>query len=779
MIDCLIVGFNEIETARYVRMVRSMGTESGAWRDLNLALLDHRGELHHALEVFADLHHEGRPGPRSQLHNADFLWPTILYLGSYLQRRGFTFDYVNLFAREKEEFRSKVREHKVLTVAITTTLYVIPEPILDIVEFVRREDPNVRIIVGGPYVSNNTGALDDDGLQRFFKLIGADFYVDSSEGEETLARLLGALKCGGDVTEIPNLAFHRGDNYVTTQKATESSSLAEEAVRYELFPRRDIGAFVSLRTAKSCPFSCAFCGFPARAGHYVVLDVERVAQELDAIRDQGVTTLTFLDDTFNVPKKRFRELLRMMIDRRYGFRWNSFYRSDHGDAATIALMAEAGCEGVFLGIESGSDSILQAMRKTSRRRHYLEAIPLFRRHGILTHANMIVGFPGETHETFLESVSLVEEAQPDFYRAQLWYADPVTPVWQRRDELGIIGEAFSWSHRTMDSATASDLVEKMFLCVRNSVWLPQYGFELWSTFYLQRFGMDRDQLKNFLRCFNAGIRRRLVWPDAGADAPLTEALRRSAQFDRGIAPDMAAVAPYDGGRYTAAEAFWCGLFAVHRPRPTLPAIPDVDAGRVSESILLPITSCDRIAAADIELRAAVLAAFAIVLIRITGRDDAVLIVSDGGYDLPLRLYPGACGSFQSLATEAAALWREAWRHRQLAAHFLGNTHRLAHWGARPPQPDVSFHFGHASQARMADGRGLQLRALPRPEGLLLELDFLPDCLGQADAERLLALLYAILSAAGGRPETATRDIGEAPLPLTPTVAEDAVAEFNF
>jgi radical SAM PhpK family P-methyltransferase len=779
MIDCLIVGFNEIDTARYVRMVRSMGTASGAWRDLNLALLDYRGELHHALEVFADLHHEGRPGPSLQLHNADFLWPTILYLGSYLQRRGFTFDYVNLFAREKEEFRRKLHEHKVLTVAITTTLYVIPEPILDIVEFVRREAPDVRIVVGGPYVSNNTSALDDEGLQRFFKLIGADFYVDSSEGEETLARLLDALKGGGDVTEIRNLAFRRGGRYVTTPKTTESSSLADEAVRYDLFPRRDIGSFVSLRTAKSCPFSCAFCGFPARAGHYVVLDVERVAQELDAIRDQGVTTLTFLDDTFNVPKKRFRELLRMMIDRRYGFRWNSFYRSDHGDAATIALMAEAGCEGVFLGIESGSDSILQAMRKTSRRRHYLEAIPLFRRHGIVTHANMIVGFPGETHETFLESVSLVEEARPDFYRAQLWYADPVTPVWQRRDELGIVGEAFSWSHRTMDSATASDLVEKMFLCVQNSVWLPQYGFELWSTFYLQRFGMDRAQLKNFLRCFNAGIRRRLVWPDAGPDAPLTDALRHSAQFDRGIAPDMAAVAPYDGARYAAAEAFWCGLFAGYRTRPTLPAVSNTGVTRASDSVLLPIAACDRLAAVDIELRAAVLAALAIVLTRITGDDEAVLTVSDDGCDLPLRLYPGPRGSFRDLSTEAAALWEAAWRHRQLAAHFLGNPHRLAHWGARPPPPDVGFHFGNASKRYVANGRALQLHALRRPEGLLLELDFSVDCLGQADAERLLALLRAILSAAGVRPEAATRDIGEAPLSLTPAVADDAVAEFNF
>ena len=46
-----------------------------------------------------------------------------------------------------------------------------------------------------------------------------------------------------------------------------------------------------------------------------------------------------------------------MIRKKYGFRWNSFYRCDQGDEETIKLMAEAGCEGVFLGVESGSDEI--------------------------------------------------------------------------------------------------------------------------------------------------------------------------------------------------------------------------------------------------------------------------------------------------------------------------------------------------------------------------------------------------------------------------------------
>src|SRR6185369_13411980 len=146
----------------------------------------------------------------------------------------------------------------------------------------------------------------------------------------------------------------------------------------------------------------------------------------------------------------------------YGFRWNSFYRSDHGDPATIELMSEAGCEGVFLGIESGSDQMLERMNKASRRHDYLGALEVFNRTGIQTYASLILGFPGETEETIAETVSLIEEGRPTFYRAQLWYCDPITPIWERREELGIQGSAFNWSHDTMDWRTACEHIERIF-----------------------------------------------------------------------------------------------------------------------------------------------------------------------------------------------------------------------------------------------------------------------------------------------------------------------------
>ena len=532
-LDCVILGFYDYPFRGYVDLLRGMGTGSGSYQDLSLAFIELDGEPMRALDVFTRFYHDGRPGPHKLFHNADFLWPVVAYLTSYLGRRGLDVDYVNLPHLEGERLAALL-EDGVRSVAITTTLYVSPHPILAMVENVRRLDPDVPIIIGGPYIANQKQLLDHASLTALFEYLGCDIYVLCQEGEATLARLLEAIRTGEPLQRVPNLAFRGGDGRFTfTMPQPEANELGENIIDYKPFVGTSLGEFLSVRTSKSCPFACAFCGFPERAGAYKYLDVSGVERLLNAVADTGaVTTLTFLDDTFNVPKGRFKELLRMMIRNRYGFRWNCLYRADHGDDEAIDLMAESQCEGVFLGVESGSDQMLQRMNKSARRKHYLHAIPRLNSCGISTYASLIIGFPGETNETIRDTIELVEEAAPEYYRTQLWYADPVTPIWQQRQAYGITGEGFNWSHATMSVGEACDRINSTFLDVKNAEWLPQFGFEQWSVFYLSRLGMTRPQIRRFVGCFNAIIKHALASGGAAAPPELVDDLRASCQFDR-------------------------------------------------------------------------------------------------------------------------------------------------------------------------------------------------------------------------------------------------------
>lgn len=784
MIDCLLIGFNSSNFPDYVRMVKAMGEDSGAFKDLELAYIEHQNKPYQSMDILNHFYAEGKESHKP-FHNADFVWPVITYLGSYLNRHGLTFDYVNLFQTEKELLKEKLLANEYLTIAITTTLYVSPHPVMEIVSFIRKYNKTARIVVGGPHIANSSKVADEASLQSFFKYLGGDFYVISSEGEATLVNLINAFKQGADLAAVENIAYRRGKEFVLTAQTIERSSLEENMVDYTIFPRAEFGEFISTRTAKSCPFTCSFCAFPERAGKYVYEGVEIVEHELNHIRELGgVSTVTFIDDTFNVPKGRFKEILRMMIRNGYGFRWNSTYRCDHGDEEAIELMAEAGCEGVFLGIESGSDTMLKTMNKTAKRQDYIRAIPLLSKAGISTYASLVVGFPTETYETLQETIDLVEEAKPDFFRAQLWYCDPVTPIWRQREKYGIKGSAFNWSHDTMDARTASDLIDRMFIGVENSVWLPQNGFEQWSTFYLQRKGMSLERIKTFLRSFNAAIKERLLDPGRREISPeLLESLKQSCQFDKTSEPDLTPVELLSGARYLAAEEHWADVFRAETqpaeaPRPAVtkaaaePARLDFAPERkLAESLKAQYGE---------RLPELLLAAYGLLLARRQGTDASNVVASfeerAAGGALPVRVGAGGASDFAALLRETGRQRELGAEHGRFAFHILSSEARARVRGIRAPRFRHGFVYRHGDGAggelaralksypAVAAGLALTFEAFESEGHLDLRFSYAKSEYGREECEQMAIELLALLASVAADPAAPLAELATTAVP---------------
>lgn len=82
MTDCLLIGFNDSNFEDYVRMVKTMGSDSGASSDLELAFIRLEGKPYRSLDVLNHFHYRDKAGAHRPFHNADFLWPVITYLGS-------------------------------------------------------------------------------------------------------------------------------------------------------------------------------------------------------------------------------------------------------------------------------------------------------------------------------------------------------------------------------------------------------------------------------------------------------------------------------------------------------------------------------------------------------------------------------------------------------------------------------------------------------------------------------------------------------------------------
>jgi p-methyltransferase len=462
------------------------------------------------VELLSHVHRQATgaaPGAEDEFKSGDIPNLAAVYLTHYLRRHGFRAKYLNLFLYEQKRLREYLAE-KPLCIAITTTFYGLNFPVTEIIRTIRQYDQETKIVVGGPLVANHHRRLPPAELLLALADMEADVYVIEGQGELTLGRIVQCLREGGDLATVPNIVYRSAaGKLVMNPREPENNSLDENYIDWRFFSDEKLGATLQTRSARSCAFSCAFCAYPTRAGKLTLAGLSTIENELDSMRDiGGVRNTVFIDDTFNVPLPRFKEICRLMIRKRYGFNWFSYFRCSNSDEEAIDLMAESGCRGVFLGIESGSNTILQNMDKHAAIAQYLEGIRLLRQRGILTFGSFITGYPGETAGTVRETIDFIKESKVDYYRSQIWYCEPGTPIFSRKDQYGIEGEGFSWVHDTMDSLEAMDHIDRAFLEIQGSEWLPQWSFDFWIIPYLMGKGMTIEQFRRFMTNANQLLR---------------------------------------------------------------------------------------------------------------------------------------------------------------------------------------------------------------------------------------------------------------------------------
>lgn len=503
-LDCVVIGYNELPFEQYEGFLKAYGEESEAYRDLKFSFMDLNGKKLDYIGlmnyVFSRAYRNGEPlSINEQFKSGEIPNLAAVYLTNFLRYRGHQARYINLFQYEKDRLAEYLAEDP-YCVAITTTFYVVNLPVIEMVEFIRRHNSKVKIVVGGPLVANHNRSFQGDELKAALDDMGADIYVVEGQGEDTLSQIVSCLKENGDLKNVPNIIYFEDGKLQRTLSKNENNSLDEHYLDWTLFPGENLGSTIQTRTARSCAFKCSFCNYPGRAGALSLASIDTIQKELDSMRALGnVKNVVFIDDTFNVPFPRFKEICRMMIRNKYDFNWFSYFRCSNSDEEAIDLMAQSGCKGVFLGIESGSPSILVNMNKAATIEKYSKGIEMLRQRGVMTFGSFITGFPGETEMTVSETVDFIKTNKPDFYRSQMWYSEPGTPIQMEREKYAIEGEGFVWSHATMDSLEAMEQIENMFLSLDESIWLPQWSFDFWTIPYLLGRGISIADFREFMK----------------------------------------------------------------------------------------------------------------------------------------------------------------------------------------------------------------------------------------------------------------------------------------
>jgi radical SAM superfamily enzyme YgiQ (UPF0313 family) len=168
-------------------------------------------------------------------------------------------------------------------------------------------------------------------------------------------------------------------------------------------------------------------------------------------------------------------------------------------------MKKAGCIGVFLGLESGNNTILKNMDKRATVEEYLRGISFLHKHEIPAYGAFIIGFPGETSQTVEETIKFIKKANLLYYRLFTWIYVDLAPIAREKDtysiEVDTGGKNFSpvWKHSTMTSSEALDKCKLIMKEVNNSIHCT-VPFDY--AFYLNNNAGTKQLFNESLKLFN-------------------------------------------------------------------------------------------------------------------------------------------------------------------------------------------------------------------------------------------------------------------------------------
>lgn len=226
-------------------------------------------------------------------------------------------------------------------------------------------------------------------------------------------------------------------------------------------------------SVRGCPYRCSFCNYPFLFDDKVFRkkSAEKIAEDWASYKAEGVEHIVCLDSLFTMPRKRIETLCDLLIDREINIKWTCYARADDLlDLDLVMKMKAAGASQFQIGIESGSQEILDAMNKRCTVESNYLAIQNCRLAGITTVTSIIVGFPGETKETVDKTLSFLAQAQPDFhFLATFSVRVEDVPILNQknRNKYGLskmdnpLTFAPYWKHDSMSAAEAGQQVRRM------------------------------------------------------------------------------------------------------------------------------------------------------------------------------------------------------------------------------------------------------------------------------------------------------------------------------
>jgi radical SAM superfamily enzyme YgiQ (UPF0313 family) len=254
------------------------------------------------------------------------------------------------------------------------------------------------------------------GTGQFFTLLGAQSMEAcpgfdaalTGEPEGGFDELLARMEQGASLENLPGLMLHRSGKVVAAPPRAPLQDLdslpfpARDLLRRDAYRLPHNGRpFTLVNVARGCPGACSFCIAPAYHGHRLRRhSLEYTLGEIESCMcDLGLRDFLFWEEIFAHDRDFAMSLCEAFLQKGWKLSWASTTRADRVDAELLQLMKRAGCFLLGLGIESGSQEVLNLAHKGETVEDMRRAVELCRAAGVQTMGHFIFGLPGETPQT--------------------------------------------------------------------------------------------------------------------------------------------------------------------------------------------------------------------------------------------------------------------------------------------------------------------------------------------------------------------------------------------
>ncbi|NQT06214.1 MAG: B12-binding domain-containing radical SAM protein [Candidatus Omnitrophica bacterium] len=324
-----------------------------------------------------------------------------LYIGPFLEKAGFKAIIID--ARVEPDWKNKLAKaaKDALCLGITAMTGSDIRDALEAIRICKGMNPEVLAIWGGPHAT----ALPAETLQSACVDI-----VALGQGEYVMPEIAGRIYSNKDYTDISGIAYKRNQTIYQNTKADP------RPFDYDLFPGfhliniekyRSPNNVASVFTARGCPFRCTFCTAPDN--NYSEKKFEQVKNEiLFIVNKLGFKNIFIQDGTYFIKKERVMDIARFFITSGLNIKWKAKARVssllDYSKEEMI-LLKESGLASLFFGVESGSEHVLERMRKHTKPEQAERCAQICHEFGIEFYASFMFATPSETINDLKDTIN--------------------------------------------------------------------------------------------------------------------------------------------------------------------------------------------------------------------------------------------------------------------------------------------------------------------------------------------------------------------------------------